>query len=675
MEQDFFHQVITGGQVIIQRDPLRNQVGTDIILFRSAEGIHTNGASHQIAPHEDGKLFLAVSISIQLAHQTGEQTQVMDVFLGKGTGVKVQICFANAVHTGYSGHAADAVRTGFIGDLILTDFLGQVSNGNRGKGGDHFAVVIFLFFGMGGINDCLLFFFRHTGLDLRQPVGKGSVQFFLQAGFGIGGGQCIQLGIHIPVGDGGGEQAFGVLIHDIGLVFCGFGIIEGVAGDRIVIRKVRHDSIDRIAVFQRQFAVQQLGGHDGIQLNRIKAVLRDLFQGVIDHGTESFGIFCIDIGCLKDKGVIGGCKLAAAGEGTGGESFLQVLHEQGSFVAQKLPNVVHSTLLRFIVLQTGADDIVVDHGLIDRIGTLSDSVGNTGDNGLSDPGIAAVREGKFLLLIGTEGFVQQLQERSVILKGTVQEADAVGRMIKGVVVVFQSIPGHVRDGFGLSAVVVSQGSTGESDQVGIVHGAALQRHGAGHFTVNGAVQRQGAVHVLHFITPGFRAVDVLTFLDDRMQAAVCIKIRQGKQLLLRKGRDRIAGHGVRGIGVHISLVRLINQIEPQGGTGIFRRSGQGAVLKHMGQAGVIDRPGGEGQLEGTVGILIGDVEEFCTGLQVLKKHQIRADHLKRTDLFDFKAFNHIPDRGEGDSFSGFSRGRLCHGWQYTGQQGKGKEQG
>ena len=46
---------------------------------------------------------------------------------------------------------------------------------------------------------------------------------------------------------------------------------------------------------------------------------------------------------------------------------------------------------------------------------------------------------------------------------------------------------------------------------------------------------------------------------------------------------------------------------------------------------------------------------------MLKKHQVRTDHVKGTDLLDFKAFNHIPDRGEGGGFSGFGRGRLCHG--------------
>ena len=658
MEQDFLHQVITGGEIVVQRDPFSNQVSNDVILFRGVAGIHTDGAGHQVAIHQDGQFFLAVGVGVQLAKQAGEQAQVMDILLGKGTGVKVQVHFAHAVHTGHGVHAADAVFTGFVGDGVFADFLGQVCHGDGGQGSDHFGVFIFLGFGMGSVDDRLLFLVRHAGLDLCQLFSQGGILLFLQAGFGVGGGQGIQLGIHIPVGDGGGQQTLGVFIHDIGLVLCGLDIIKGVAGDGVSIRQAVHDGINRFSAFQRQLVVQKLGGHDGIQLNRIKTVLRNLLQGVVDHRAECFGVILVDIVCHKHKGVIRGGQLAAAGEGTGGEGFLQILHEQGTAVAQQLPDVVHGTLLRLVFLQAGADDVVVDGGLVGGIGAFRHSVGNAGDHRLGDPGIAAVSEGEFLLLIGAEGFVQQLQEDGVILKGTVQVSDTVGRMVIGVVVVLQGVPGHLRDRFGLSAVVEGQGGAGEGDQVGIVQSAFPQVHGAGHLAVHGTVQRQGTVHVLHFIAPGFRAVDVFPFLDDRMQAAVRIEIRQGQQLFFGKGCDRITGHRVRGIGVHVGLVGLIDQVEPQSGAGIFRGTGQGAVFKYMGQAGVINRPGGEGQLEGAVGILIGDIEELRTCLLMLKQHQIRADHLKRPDFLDFKAFDYIADGGQTRGFVSVGRSRL-----------------
>ena len=95
----------------------------------------------------------------------------------------------------------------------------------------------------------------------------------------------------------------------------------------------------------------------------------------------------------------------------------------------------------------------------------------------------------------------------------------------------------------------------------------------------------------------------------------------------------------------------------------------------MGQAGVINRPGGEGQLEGAVGILIGDIEELRACLLMLKQHQIRADHLKRPDFLDFKAFDYIADGGQADGFVSVGRSRFRNRGQDADKQSQRKQQG
>ena len=70
----------------------------------------------------------------------------------------------------------------------------------------------------------------------------------------------------------------------------------------------------------------------------------------------------------------------------------------------------------------------------------------------------------------------------------------------------------------------------------------------------------------------------------------------------------------------------------------------------MGQAGVVNRPGQEGQLEGAVGIFIGNVKKLRACLLVLKGHQGCADQVKGTKLLDFEAFDHVAHGGQAGRF-------------------------
>ena len=674
MEQDLFHQVIASGQVLVQSDPLGNHVGTDVVLVRNLKGGDIVVSTHQVTGGQHGQLFLGMGVGVQLAQQLGVKTRVLEIFGGDAAGVQEQVHYADAVHTGGRAQPADAVFAGFIRIGEFPDFFRQVSHGHSRQGGDHLRGVFLFGLGIGGVNNGLLFFFRHAGFDFRQLLSQGSVLLFLQAGFRIGGGQGVQRRIRQPFSDGSGEEAFFILLLDMRLGFQHFAVFEGIAGQGIAVGEFSHNALDRAAAFHDQLADQLLHGRAGVHLHRIKTILHNLLQGVVHDGAERFRVIPVDVVGHKEHGVVGAGSLTAAGEVSGREGLFQVLHQGRAGRGQQDIRMIHKALLFQVFPQAGAEDVVIHGRLIGRIGAFRHCVGNAGDHRLGDPGIAAVGEGKVLLLIGSEGFVQQLQESGVILKGTVQESETVGRMIEPVVVFLQGIPGHIRDVLWDAAGIISCRRPGEGNGSCVVLGASLKREGAGHFTVHGTVQRQGTVHILHFIPPGFRTVDAFIRHDHRMQAGVCIKIRHGKQLRFGKGTHRETGHVVGGISIHEGSVGLINQVEEQSGAGIFLRTRKGGVFKHVGPAGVVDGPGREGELEGTVGIFIGNVKKLCACLLMLEGHQGCADHVKGAKFHDFETFDHITYSWQTGSFGSICRSRLRQGGQCAEHQRQRKKQ-
>ena len=159
--------------------------------------------------------------------------------------------------------------------------------------------------------------------------------------------------------------------------------------------------------------------------------------------------------------------------------------------------------------------------------------------------------------------------------------------------------------------------------------------------------------------------------DERMETAVRIVIGQLQQLRFRKGGHRVVGQRVGGMGVDIGVVGLEGKVEPQAGAGIFFRACQRRVFKYMRYAGIIFRPGGEGQLEDAVGILVRDIQHFRAGLLMLKKHQLGAEQREGTDLLHFEAFHHVAHGGQRNGF----RGRFGEGGNQAGQQSQRKNQG
>ena len=318
--------------------------------------------------------------------------------------------------------------------------------------------------------------------------------------------------------------------------------------------------------------------------------------------------------------------------------------------------MVDQQLLRTVIPHAGADDIIIYLCLVGRIGSFRHPPGSVGGYRLCNPGVIFL-QADFAALKGSERFVQQLQESGIVAEGAVQQRQAVGGRIVLIVVVFQILPGHLRNVIRIAAVVVGDGGAGECRLVGSVQRRFAQVHGAEHFGIYGAVQRQVGIGIRHFIAPGLGTVDALIGHDPRIQAQVRVEIRQFQQLLLGKGSNGEAGHGICRIGVDVGVVCLVCDVEPQVSGRIFVRSAEGAVLKDMGQAHIIFHPGDECELEGTVRIAVGDIEQLRTGLRVLKKNQLRADQAEFTDFLYLKALHHVADGRERGGGGSFAKGR------------------
>ena len=197
------------------------------------------------------------------------------------------------------------------------------------------------------------------------------------------------------------------------------------------------------------------------------------------------------------------------------------------------------------------------------VGALFHREGKLGLHRLGQRRIIRILPGKFLLFKRFEGLVQQFQESAVVLEGTVQIDRAVRRMIIGVVVILQHLPGHLRDHRRVAAVIVAdtRAREGRAQEVDVGH--AGQRRRALHLRIDRAFDRQRGIRVFHAVAPGFLAEDALVFHDHGIEAAVDIQIRVLKELFLGQAGHRIGRHLLRGLGVHVRVIGLIDQIEEQ----------------------------------------------------------------------------------------------------------------
>ena len=159
--------------------------------------------------------------------------------------------------------------------------------------------------------------------------------------------------------------------------------------------------------------------------------------------------------------------------------------------------------------------------------------------------------------------------------------------------------------------------------------------------------------------PGLGLEDAFIVHDEGMEAGVHIEIRQLQQLRLGQGSYGIVGTGIHGVGVQVGVIGLIDQVKEQRRGRILVRPEQGGVLEHMRQAGIVQRTGGEGDLEGAVGVLVRHPEHLAAGLLMLKQHQIRAHQREIAELFYFKAVHHVADLRQRVGFLGqrFSQAR------------------
>ena len=191
-------------------------------------------------------------------------------------------------------------------------------------------------------------------------------------------------------------------------------------------------------------------------------------------------------------------------------------------------------------------------------------------------------------------------------------------MVILVVIRLHVLPGHLRDVLGQTAVAVAQSCAGEGQVVGMLESHPLQRHGALHLGIHHALIGQFAVQILQVVMPGLGAEDAFIGHDQRMEAGIHVEIRQLQQLLLRQRRQRVAGAGVGGVRVHVGVIGLIADIEKQRSGRILVRTKQRSMLEHVRQTRIIIGSGREGELEKTVGILIGDPEELGAGTLMLE---------------------------------------------------------
>ena len=186
---------------------------------------------------------------------------------------------------------------------------------------------------------------------------------------------------------------------------------------------------------------------------------------------------------------------------------------------------------------------------------------------------------------------------------------------------------------------------------------AVQCAGAEHFGIDGAVVGQIGIRVRHFIAPGFRTVNTLVRHNQRIQAHIRIHVRQLQQLCFGQRGHGITGHGVCCIGIHVRIVGLAGDVEPQRGGRILVRSAERAVFEHVRQACIVGHAGLECQLESAVVVVVCDIQQFRAGLLMLKQHKIRADQPELADFLYLKAFDNVAGCGQGVRVLRFQRVR------------------
>ena len=154
---------------------------------------------------------------------------------------------------------------------------------------------------------------------------------------------------------------------------------------------------------------------------------------------------------------------------------------------------------------------------------------------------------------------------------------------------------------------------------------AADVHGGAHLAVNRTFNGKLIFQAAQTVTPSFLAEDIFILHDHRVHAAVQVEVRILQKLCLGETCHRVGGIGLTGRGIHISIIGLVHQVKKQIIRRIFLRAVQRGVLENMGQAGVIDCPREEGQIENPVEIAVGNIDKLRAGFVVFKKNALCAD--------------------------------------------------
>ena len=673
MEEQLLHQIVARRQIVIQSEPFGHHVRMHVAVLQ-LHAVDAGDLVIEIPADEHVQLLLGVLVRVQLAQQTGIEPHPVDVLLGQSGRIELQGDVTDAVHAGGHFDMADAGIVGGVVHGIGPDLLRQALHGDGLDLGHERAGVLVLRRGVGFIHDRLQLFLGHFGLDLGHLLLQCCVLLLLFTGGRIGRGEGVKVLAQQPVGGRFLQEALLVLLVQLGELFLLLRIGERITSHRVVIGKGIHHAFHRVSVFLSQFGRDVQRSHGAVHHVLREAILRYILQRFVHQGFERLGVVLVHAGSLEDNSIVRPGHLTATGKGAGREGALEALVQHGAPLVQHGAQMVYKVLLFDITLHIGAKDVVDDGGLIGHVRALRHGIGKGSDLGLRNAGIPGVLMGKLGLFIGCKGLIQQFQERSVVLELTVEERETVGGMIVLVVIILHLVPGHLRDVLRKAAVAVAQSSAGEGQIVGIFKSGPLQGHGTLHLGIDHALIGKLSLQAVQVIVPSLGAEDALVSHDERMEAGIHVVIRQVQQLLLGQGRHGVAGAGIGGVGVQIGVVGLIPDIEEQRRGRVFLGAEQGGVLEHVRKSRVVIRPRREGELKGSVGVLVGDPEELGAGALMLEEHQLRADHLEGTDLLDFEAMDHISHLGQrriGFSMDGF--GRTAHTGQRQ-QQGQRNRQ-
>ena len=209
---------------------------------------------------------------------------------------------------------------------------------------------------------------------------------------------------------------------------------------------------------------------------------------------------------------------------------------------------------------------------------------------------------------------------------SVQEDEAVGRMIIGPVKIQEAFVCKIRDHVGVSAGLAAVGGIRKQG----IHDLPFQnvirgREGSLHLIVNHSADRQRAFRIFKVIVPAFLAENLFFFVNIRIEHGIQIHMHQILEVLVIAAGYRITGLVRVGHGVQEGIQRPLYQFDKRIFQGEIPRSAQDAVLRDMGHAGGILRRCPESDVEHLVFVVIFDQHDSGSCLSVTEQSALGMD--------------------------------------------------